>query len=57
MRSRLLFHPSPDAGRTDQRRAEQVAQRLRGAIFGDELLDVEMDGRGLDALALLGWRD
>ncbi len=45
---RLLFHPTDDAGRTDQRRAEQIAQRLRGAILGDELLDVEIDRRRLE---------
>ena len=54
---RLLSDPADDAGRTDQRRAEQIAQRLRGPILGDELLDVEVDRRRLDALAILGGRD
>jgi len=34
--SRLLAHPSHEAGRTDPWRAEQIAQRLRGAILGDQ---------------------
>ena len=55
--SRLLAHPGDEAGRTDPRRAEQIAQRLRGAILGDQLLDVEIDRRGLDALAILGRRN
>ena len=55
--SRLLAHPGHEAGGTDQRRAEQIAQRLRGAILGDELLDVEIDRRRLDALAILSRRD
>ena len=54
---RLLSHPGDDAGRTDQRRAEQIVQRLRGPILGDQLLDVEIDRRRLDALAILGRRD
>src|SRR6516225_3271960 len=54
---RLLSDPSDDAGRTDQRRAKQIAQRLRGPILGDELLDIEIDRRRLDALAILGGRD
>ena len=55
--SRFLAHPSHDAGRADQRRAKQIAQRKRGAIFGDQLLDVEIDRRRLDALAILGRRN
>jgi len=35
-RSRLLSHPSDNAGRADQRRAEKIAQGLRGPILGDE---------------------
>src|SRR5271165_4338131 len=54
---RLLSDPGDDAGRTDQRRAEEIAQRLRGPILGDELLDIEIDRRRLDALAILGGRD
>ena len=54
---RLLSHPGHDAGRTDQRGAEQIAQGLRGSILRDELLDVEIDRRRLDALAILGRRD
>ena len=53
----LLGDPSDKAGRTDQRRVEEIAQRLRGPILGDELLDVEIDRRRLDALAILGRRD
>src|SRR5208337_2681023 len=53
---RLLSDPGHDAGRTDQRRAEQIAQRLRGPILGDELLDIEIDRRRLDALAILHGR-
>ena len=54
---RLLSDPGDDAGRTDQRRAEEIAQRLGGPILGDELLDIEIDRRRLDALAILGGRD
>ena len=54
---RLLSDPGDDAGRTDQRRAEEIAQRLRGPILGDELLDIKIDRRRLDALAILGGRD
>jgi hypothetical protein len=46
--SRLLSHKRDDAGRTDRRRAKQIAQRLRGAILGDQLLDVEIDRGRLD---------
>jgi uncharacterized peroxidase-related enzyme len=56
-RSRLLSHPSDNAGRADQRRAKKIAQGLRGPILGDELMDVEVDRRGLDALAVLRRRD
>ncbi len=54
---RLLADPGDDAGRTDQRGAEQIAQRLRGPVLGDELLDIEIDRRRLDALAILHRRD
>ena len=54
---RLFSDPGDDAGRTDQRRADEIAQRLRGPILGDELLDIEIDRRRLDALAILGGRD
>src|SRR5260370_33850301 len=54
---RLLSDPGDDAGRTDQRRAEEIAQRLRGPILGDELLDIEIDRRSLDAVAIFGGRD
>jgi len=53
----MASYPGDDAGRTDQRRAEQIVERLRRAILGDELLDVEIDRRGLDALAILGRRN
>ena len=53
----LLAHPADDAGRTDRRRAEQIAQRLRGPVLGNELLDVQVDRRRLDALAVLRRRD
>ena len=55
--ARLLAHPGDDAGRTDQRRAEQIVQRLRDPILGDELMDVEINRRRLDTLAILGRRD
>ena len=42
---------------TDQRRAEKIAQSLRGPILGNELLDIEIDRRGPDALAILSRRD
>ena len=48
--------PTTLAGQTE-RRAEQIAQRLRGPILGDELLDVQIDRRRLDALAILRRRD
>jgi hypothetical protein len=54
---RLLSHPGDDAGRTDQRRADEIAQRLRGPILGDELLDIEIDRRRLEALAILRRRN
>ena len=41
--SRLPAHPGDDAGRADRRRAEQIAQSLRDAILGDQLLDIEID--------------
>jgi hypothetical protein len=53
----LLSNPGHDAGRADQRRAEKIAQSLRGPILGYELLDIEIDRRGPDALAILGGRD
>src|SRR6266478_4174146 len=52
----LLSNPGHDAGRADQRRAEKIAQSLRGPILGNELLDIEIDRRGLDALAILSGR-
>src|ERR1700691_1964382 len=54
---RLLAHPGDDARRTDPRRAEYVAHRLRGPILGDQLLDVQIDRRRLEALAILRRRD
>ena len=54
---RLLAHPGDDARRTDPRRAEYVAHRLRGPILGDQLLDVHVDRRRLEALAILRRRD
>src|SRR6266852_7735368 len=53
----LLSNPGHDAGRADQRRAEKIAQSLRGPILGNELLDIEIDRRGPDALAILSGRD
>jgi hypothetical protein len=53
----LLSNPGHDAGRADQRRAEKIAQSLRGPILGYELLDIEIDRRGPDALAILSGRD
>ena len=55
--SRLLVHPSDDAGRTDRRGGEQIAQGLRDAILGDQLLDIEIDSRRPDALAVFCRRD
>lgn len=55
-RLRLLSHPGDDAGRTDQRRAEQIAERLGGAILRQKLLDIEIDRRRPEALAILGQR-
>src|ERR1700716_1959645 len=52
----LLSNPGHDAGRADQRRAEKIAQSLRGPILGYELLDIEIDRRGPDALAILSGR-
>src|SRR5208282_4495813 len=54
---RLLAHPGDDAGRTDPRRAEYVAHRLGSPILGDQLLDVQIDRRRLEALAILRRRD
>ena len=53
----LLSNPGHDAGRADQRRAEKIAQSLRRPILGNELLDIEIDRRGPDALAILSGRD
>ncbi len=55
--ARLLANPRREARRTQKGRAEQVAQRFGGAIFGDQLLDVEIDRRRLDPLAILRGRD
>jgi hypothetical protein len=55
--ARLLANPRREARRAQKRRAEQVAQRFGGAIFGDQLLDVEIDRRRLDPLAILRGRD
>ena len=54
---RLPGHPGHDAGRTDRHGGEQIAQGLRDAILGDQLLDIEIDRRRPDALAVLGRRD
>ena len=56
-RLRLLSHPGDDAGRTDQRRAEEIAERLGSPILGQKLLDIEIDRRRPEALAILGQRD
>src|SRR5260370_5465361 len=53
---RLLSDPGDDAGRTDQRRAEEIVQPLRGPILGDEFLDIEIDRRRLHPLAILARR-
>src|SRR5712691_684359 len=53
----LVSDPGHDAGRADQRRAEKIGQSLRGPILGNELLNIEIDRRGLDALAILSGRD
>jgi hypothetical protein len=55
--SRLLAHPGDDAGRADRRGGERIAQSLRDAILGNQLLDIEIDRRRLDAFAILGRRD
>jgi hypothetical protein len=54
---RLLSNPGDDAARTDQRRGEEIAQRLRGPILRDELLDIEIDRRRSEAFAILHGRD
>ena len=56
-RLRLLSHPGDDAGRTDQRRVEEIAERLGSPILGQKLLDIEIDRRRPEALAILGQRD
>ena len=53
----LLSNRGHDAGRANQWRAEKIAQSLRGPILGYELLDIEIDRRGPDALAILSGRD
>jgi hypothetical protein len=45
---RLAPHPRHDAGRTDERRAEQVLKRLRRPVPRQKLLDVEIDRRRAD---------
>ena len=51
-RLRLLSHPGDDAGRTDERRAEEIAERLGSPILGQKLLDIEIDRRRPEALAI-----
>lgn len=46
--------PFRHARRTKPIRPEQVPQRLGRAVLGDQLLRVEIDGAGSDALAVLG---
>ena len=41
----------------DQRRAEEIAERLGSPILGQKLLDIEVDRRRPEALAILGQRD
>ena len=53
----LLPHPGGQAGRTQRWRSEQVAKRLSRAIFGNELLDIQINRRRLDPLAILRRRD
>ena len=50
---RASAHPGRQTRRAQTRRAEQVAQRLRRAILGKELVDVEIDRRRLDPPAIL----
>ena len=49
--------PSRHARAAGRRRPEQILQDLRGSFLGHELLGVEIDGRRLDALAILGRRN
>jgi hypothetical protein len=56
-RLRLLSHPGDDAGRTDQRRVEEIAERLGSPILRQKLLDIEIDRRRPHPLAILGRRD
>jgi hypothetical protein len=51
------LHPVSSSWRTAACGGEQIAQGLRDAILGDQLLDIEIDRRRLDALAILGRRD
>ena len=51
-RLRLLSHAGDDASRTDQRRAEEIAERLGSPILGQKLLDIEIDRRRPEALAI-----
>ena len=54
--ARLPAHPCRDTGRAQHRRAEQIDQRLRRAILGDQLLDVEIDRRRPEPRAILDRR-
>ena len=53
----LAANPTGHARPARRRRPEQVLQDLRGSLFWHELLSVEIDGRRLDALAVLSRRN
>ena len=52
-RRSLAAHPIGHAVRAQTHRSEQIAHRFGGPILGDELMDVEIDRRRPDALAIL----
>jgi len=52
-RLRLVDHPGREAGRAEKRRAEQIVHRLGDPVLRNQLLDVEINRRRPDALAVL----
>ncbi len=53
---RLVLHPSCEASGAQIKRSEHIVHRLGDPVLGDQLLDVEIDRRRPDALAVLGRR-
>ena len=52
-RAGLSSHPVHHAGRSDGRNAEEVGERLSRPLLGDQLLQMEINGRRAQPLAIL----